>query len=72
VANLDPLGSNRTVEQWLIELEREIAELKMHFHNFLEMRRQAAHMEARYTDRAGGHNAGNTRTRQERQKKPRG
>lgn len=64
-------GNHQAFEQWLLRLEREIAELKMHFHNFIEMRRQAAHMEARYTDRAGGH-TGDTRTRQERQKKPRG
>lgn len=58
------------LEQSIIELYGEITELKMHFRNFLEMRRQIAHMESRYTDRAGGH-TGDTRTRQERQKKPR-
>ncbi len=71
MANGDRTRANRTVEQWLIEIELQIAELKMEFYNFREMRRQAAHMEARFTDKAGQHTLGDTRPRSERQRKPR-
>jgi len=65
-------GTNhRTFEQWLIALEAEIAELKTEIHHHFEMRRQIAHIESRNLDRALGYNLGDTRPRQERQKKPR-
>lgn len=65
---------DRTLEEWILDVEGELRQLKMDFHNFTEMRRQAAHMEANYTDRhrGGAQSTGDGRSRQERQKKPRG
>lgn len=71
---MDRSPLNRTLEEWIMDVEGELRELKMHLHNFMEMRRQAAKTEGNYIDRhrGGAQSTGDTRTRQERQKKPRG